>query len=98
MAVPLTANTACWSAPRGQVEGPSQDSLAAVIRQMRAGEEAPGLAEAVAAAARIPPEHLGTELEVAMTRAVALSIGAEAIGAEDSCCATSAPNWRTPWP
>ncbi len=91
----LAANGACGSAlPRGQAsevspqerayEGLSQDSLAAVIRTMRAGEEEVGLAAAVAAAARIPPEHLGDELQDAMTQALALSIRAEEIRVEDS--------------
>ena len=90
----LAANGACGSAPQGRTpEGPpqerayrapAQDSLAAVIRTIRAGEEAVGPAAAVAAAARIPPEQLGEELRDAMTRALALSIGAEAIQVEDS--------------
>lgn len=80
---------ACWACAKSppqdrSYEGPPQDSLAVVIRTIRAGAEAPGLAEAVAAAARIPPEHLGEELQGAMTRAFALSIRAEATQVEDS--------------
>ncbi len=84
----LAASGACGGAPpHGQASkgptqerayrAPAQDSLAAVIRGMRAGEQAAGLAEAVAAAARIPPEQLGEELRDAMERALALTIASE---------------------
>ena len=56
---------------------PPQDSLAAVIRSLRAGEDAAGVVDAVAAAARIAPEHLDGTLRDAMTYALALSINAE---------------------
>lgn len=48
-----------------------------VIHGLRAGEETAATAEAVAAAARIPPEQLEDDLRDAMTHAVALSIEAE---------------------
>lgn len=78
-AVALTAGWACAKDPpryRGY-DVPSQDSLAAVIRTIRAGEEEARLAEAVAAAARIPPEQVGDELQDAMERALALTIASE---------------------
>ena len=78
-AVVLTAGWACASGPPQDqdYEGPPQDSLAAVIRTIRAGEESSRSADAITAAARIPPEHLGDELQDAMTRALALSIASE---------------------
>ena len=82
----LVGSGACGGAPPEDEAygGPAQDSLAAIIRTMRAGEEAGGVAEAVAAAARIPPEHLGDELRDAMMRTLALSLRAEGIQVEDS--------------
>lgn len=74
-AVALTAGWACAKDPprdRGY-EDPPQDSLAAVIRTIRAGEEEARLA----AAARIPPEQVGDELQDAMERALALTIVSE---------------------
>lgn len=65
------------SPPRSGYAAPAQDSLAAVIRDLRAGEDAVAVVEAVAAAARIAPEHLGGELLDALTHALALSIDAE---------------------
>lgn len=69
----------CWSAspPDRVYDAPPQDSLAAVIRNVRAGEDAAALAGAVAAAARIAPEQLDGKLRDAMTHALALSINAE---------------------
>ena len=78
-AVALTAGWACAKGPpqdRGY-DVPPQDSLAAVIRTVRAGEDEARLAEAVAAAARIPPEQVGDELQDAMERALALTIASE---------------------
>ena len=65
------------SPPDPGYAGPPQDSLAAVIRNLRAGEDALAVVDAVAAAARIAPEHLGGNLRDAMTHALALSINAE---------------------
>ena len=73
---PLSA-CAGGSPPNPGYSAPAQDSLAAVIRDLRAGEDAVAVVEAVAAAARIAPEHLGGELLDALTHALALSIDAE---------------------
>lgn len=54
-----------------------QDSLATVIRNIRAGEDAAAMAGAAAAAARIAPEHLDGTLRDAMTHALALASDAE---------------------
>ena len=75
----LAASSACTGAPRPDPgsAAPPQDSLASVIRSLRAGEDAVGVADAVAAAARISPEHLDGRLRDAMTHALALAINAE---------------------
>lgn len=75
----LAAFSACAGAsPPGPGYGtPPQDSLAAVIRGLRAGEDADAVVDAVAAAARIAPESLDGALRDAMTHALALSINAE---------------------
>ncbi len=72
-------------------EGPARDSLAAVIRSVRAGEESARLAEAVAAAARIPPGDLGNDLRDAMTQALGLSIMAEMTRIQDSVLTSVGP-------
>ena len=75
----LAIQWACATAPQqdADYEGSAQDSLAGAIRSIRAGEEVAGLAEAVAAAARIAPEDLDDDLRDAMTHALALSIEVE---------------------
>lgn len=73
---PLSA-CAGASPPDPGYEALPQDSLAAVIRGLRAGEDAVGAADAVAAAARIAPRHLDDKLRDAMTHALALSLNAE---------------------
>lgn len=78
-AVALTAGWACAKGPprdRGH-DVPPRESPAAVIRAIRAGEDGVRMAEAVAAAARIPPEQVDEELRDAMERALALTIAAE---------------------
>ena len=73
---PLSA-CAGASPPDPGYAAPPQDSLAAVIRNLRAGEDAVAVVDAVAAAARITPEHLDGKLRDAMTHALTLSINAE---------------------
>ena len=73
---PLSA-CAGASPPDPGYAAPPQDSLAAVIRNLRAGEDALAVVDAVAAAARITPEHLDGKLRDAMTHALTLSINAE---------------------
>ena len=73
---PLSA-CAGASPPDPGFAAPPQDSLAAVIRNLRAGEDVVAVVEAVGAAARIAPEHLDLQLRDAMTHALALSIDAE---------------------
>lgn len=75
----LAAGGACGGAPSGgqSDEGPPQDSLAATIRAIRVGEDPAVPAGAVAAAARIPPGHLGDELHDAMARALVLSVATD---------------------
>lgn len=75
----LTALTACVGAspPSPGYEAPRQDSLATVIRNIRAGEDPAAMAGAVAAAARIAPENLDGTLREAMTHALALAMNAE---------------------
>ena len=79
LAVVLAIQWACATAPQQDpgYERSPQDSLAGAIRSIRAGEEVAGLAEAVAAAARIAPEDLDDDLRDAMTHALALSIEVE---------------------
>lgn len=75
----LAALSACAGAspPGTGYAAPPQDSLAAVIRDLRAGEDAVAVVDAVAVAARIAPESLDPTLRDAMTHALALSINAE---------------------
>lgn len=75
----LVFSSGCWGAspPDPEYDAPPQDSLAAVIRNLRAGEDAVEVVDAVAAAARIAPEQLDGKLRDAMTHALALSINAE---------------------
>ena len=75
----LAPLSACVGAspPSLGYEAPRQDSLATVIRNIRAGEDAAAMAGAAAAAARIAPEHLDGTLRDAMTHALALAINAE---------------------
>lgn len=57
-----------------RVQDPPQDSLAAVIREVRVGGATAGQLEAVKAAARIAPDQLETELRDAMVHLLALAI------------------------
>ena len=79
LAVVFAIQWACATASQQDpgYEGSPQDSLAGAIRSIRVGEEVAGLAEAVAAAARIAPEDLDDDLRDAMTHALALSIEVE---------------------
>ena len=73
----LLAQEPCVARPsHARAQEPPQDSLAAIIREIRVGATTAGQLEVVTAAARIAPDRLEPELKDAMVRLLALAIQA----------------------
>ena len=73
----LLAQEPCVARPsHARAQEPPQDSLAAIIREIRVGATTAGQLDVVTAAARIAPDRLEPELKDAMVRLLALTIQA----------------------